>query len=83
VELHAEMMFWRREVWSPQAASYLKVPLFGMTVEILATRGTWSEVSRVREKREEEGKRTFQGVLIKTRSSRMSVGVVLLLDQVY
>jgi hypothetical protein len=46
----------RKRSWSAQHGSYRKKPRFGTVVEIVATRGTWSEVSRVREARAEEGK---------------------------
>jgi hypothetical protein len=51
-------------------------------VEIVAIRGTWSEVSRVREAREEEGKAAFQAWLMNMRSSQTRVGVSLRFDQV-
>jgi hypothetical protein len=54
----------------------------GMSDEIVARSGTWSEVSRVREDREEEGKEEFQALLIRTLSSLISVGESLRLDQV-
>jgi hypothetical protein len=53
-----------------------------MIVEIVATRGTWSEVSRVSKERVEEGNTPFQAVLMKTRSSLTRVGIALRLDQV-
>jgi hypothetical protein len=54
----------------------------GMSDEIVARSGTWSEVLRVREDREEEGKEEFQALLIRTLSSLISVGESLQLDQV-
>jgi hypothetical protein len=54
----------------------------GMSDEIVARSGTWSEVSRVREDREEEGKEEFQALLIRTLSSLISMGESLRLDQV-
>jgi division protein CdvB (Snf7/Vps24/ESCRT-III family) len=46
----------------------------GIVVETVAMRGTWSDVSRAMEAREEEGKREFQEIIdenaIQTNESR-------------
>jgi hypothetical protein len=59
-----------------------KRPPLGTVVAMVARRGTWSEVSCVREERLEEGKREFQAWLMNTLSRRIRVGTFLLLDQV-
>jgi hypothetical protein len=55
---------------------------FGMRVERLTTRGTWSEVARVMEVSVEFGKAVLMAALRKTRSRRARVGSSRLFDQV-
>ena len=54
-----------------------------MEEDIVATSGTWSEVSREKEVREEEGNIVLAALLKKNLSSLTKVGDERRLDQVY
>jgi hypothetical protein len=81
IEDEVERMVARNKAWRFHAGSNLKMLRFGMEVEIVSSKGMWSEVSQSKEARE-EGTRLFQAVLIKTRYMQISVGISRRLDQV-
>jgi hypothetical protein len=54
-ECQAEIMELRNRACNAQVLSYRKMGERGIEEEMEAIRGTWSEVSREREEREEEG----------------------------
>ena len=65
-----------------QPGSNLKKLDRGIVVVTCMRRGTWSDVKRVRDEREELGKASAQSKLKKARSIHSRVGVSLLLDHV-
>jgi len=72
----------RKSLCMSHEFSKRKILGFGTVVELVTTRGVWSEVGRVREVRVVLGKVVLIVALRRTRSRRASVGVSRLLDQV-
>ena len=68
--------------WAQPGSNLKKLDRWIVVVTCMR-RGMWSDVKRVREKREEFGKASAQAKLKKARSIRSRVGVTVLLDQVY